>query len=64
MKFMQNFIKLFAHGYSIKDDKPLTYFLGVEMVPQSQHLFLSLCKYIKDLFARTRMINVKPIVIL
>ena len=38
---MQKFIHLLAHRFSLKDLGPLTYFLGVEVVPHSQGLLLS-----------------------
>lgn len=45
----------------LNDLGPLSYFLGVEVFPHEQGLFLSQKKYIGDLLARANMSNAKAI---
>ena len=41
--------------FAIKDLGPLHFFLGNEAVPVPNGLFLTQCRYIKDLLSRTKM---------
>lgn len=47
-------IAIIAQQFSIKDLKFLTYFLGVEVVPNKHGLLLSQRHYIKDLLNKKR----------
>lgn len=58
---MEDFIKQLSQKFALKDLGTLSYFLGVEVIPSTQGLFLSQKKYILDLLERTKMINAKPI---
>lgn len=50
-----------AQRFSLKDLGPLSYFLGVEVVPHLHGLLLSQRRYIKDLLTRTNMQTAKPV---
>lgn len=52
-----------AARFSPKDLGSLSYFLGVEVHPHPQDLFLSQWRYIMDILARTRMLDAKPVTI-
>lgn len=60
-KLVDSFIQVLAHRFSIKDLGTLSYFLGVEVVPNQQGLLLSQRRYILDILARTRMTDAKPV---
>ena len=47
--------------FAIKDLGPLHFFLGNEAVLVANGLFLTQCRYIKDLLSRTKMTYAKPI---
>lgn len=57
---VQDFITKISQRFSLKDLGPLTYFLGVEVTPTQDGLFLSQRKYISDLLTRTHMSQAKP----
>lgn len=59
-KAVHTFILQLAQRFSLKDLGPLTYFLGVEVTPHKDGLFLNQRKYIADLLTRTRMTEAKP----
>ena len=52
---VSNFVKMLPKKFSLKDFGPLSYFLGVEVVPHKIGLFLSRLRYIANLLARTKM---------
>ncbi|KAJ9672029.1 hypothetical protein PVL29_025601 [Vitis rotundifolia] len=56
----QTFIQQLSQRFSLKDLRPLTYFLGVEVTSHTNGLFLSQRKYIADLLNRTHMTEAKP----
>lgn len=56
---MNKFIQQLATRFAFKDLGSLSYFLGVEVIPTVQGLFLSQQKYIVDLLTRTSMIHAK-----
>jgi Reverse transcriptase (RNA-dependent DNA polymerase) len=47
--------------FSIRDLGNINYFLGVQVMANSDGLHLSLAKYISDLLKKTNMINAKPV---
>ena len=52
---VNHFIAILAQRFSIKDLGLLTYFLGVEVVPNKHGLLLSQRRYIMDLLTQTKM---------
>ena len=58
---VDSFIMVLAHRFSVKDLGKLSYFLGVEVVPNQQGLLLSQRRYILDILTRTHMIDAKPV---
>lgn len=54
-------ISTLATKFSIKDLGPIHFFLGVEVIPTTQGLFLSQHKYIHDLLDRTKMKDAKMV---
>lgn len=59
MTLIRHVITALSHKFSIKDLGPLNFFLGVEVIPTSNGLFLSQQKYIRDLLARFNMESIK-----
>ncbi|KAH9704206.1 retrovirus-related pol polyprotein from transposon RE2 [Citrus sinensis] len=59
MTLIRHVITALSHKFSIKDLGPLNFFLGVEVIPKSNGLFLSQQKYIRDLLARFNMESIK-----
>ena len=59
MTLIRHVITTLSHKFSIKDLGPLNFFLGVEVIPTSNGLFLSQQKYIRDLLARLNMESIK-----
>lgn len=59
--FLSTFISQFSSRFSLKDLGNLSYFLGVEVLPHPQGLFLSQHKYLQDLLTRAHMSNAKPV---
>uniref|UniRef100_A0A2N9I718 Integrase catalytic domain-containing protein n=1 Tax=Fagus sylvatica TaxID=28930 RepID=A0A2N9I718_FAGSY len=60
-KMIDSFVDGLAHRFSIKDLGQLSYFLGVEVVPNQQGILLSQRRYILDILARTHMQDAKPV---
>uniref|UniRef100_A0A2N9G9A2 Integrase catalytic domain-containing protein n=1 Tax=Fagus sylvatica TaxID=28930 RepID=A0A2N9G9A2_FAGSY len=60
-KMIDSFVDGLAHRFSIKDLGQLSYFLGVEVVPNQQGILLSQRRYILDILARTHMTDAKPV---
>jgi hypothetical protein len=60
-KMIDSFVDVLAHRFSIKDLGQLSYFLGVEVVPNQQGILLSQRRYILDILARTHMQDAKPV---
>lgn len=58
--FLSTFITHLSSHFSLKDLGPLSYFLGVEVTPNSNGLLLSQTKYIYDLLPRHNMADSKP----
>ncbi|XXG68216.1 hypothetical protein AAC387_Pa06g1354 [Persea americana] len=58
---VNHFIDILAQRFSIKDLGFLTYFLGVEVVPNKHGLLLSQRQYIMDLLTQTQMQDAKPV---
>ena len=56
---LDDFVSQYGVHFSIKDLGSLNYFLGVQVCPFSDGIFLSQSKYMTDLFARTNMLNCK-----
>lgn len=46
--------------FVIKDLGPLHFFLGIQVITQTDGLFLSQAKYVKELLAKTEMLDSKP----
>lgn len=57
---VSSFINSLANRFSLKDLGTLSYFLGVEVLPHSDGLFLSQSKYILDLLTKANMSDCKP----
>ncbi|KAL6334413.1 hypothetical protein AAG906_014991 [Vitis piasezkii] len=58
---VNHFIAILAQQFSIKDLGLLTYFLGVEVVPNKHGLLLSQRRYIMDLLTQTKMQDAKTV---
>ena len=58
---MDHFVDRLAHRFSLKDLGPLSYFLGVEVVPHKNGILLSQRRYIMDLLTRTNMSGANPV---
>ena len=58
---VQKFLDLLSQRFSLKDLGTLSYFLGVEVTPHSQGLFLCQHWYIMDLLNRAHMTNARPV---
>ena len=57
--FIKNFVAALSLKFSLKDLGSLNFFLGVEVVPTKDGLFLSQQKYIRDLLERANMHGAK-----
>ena len=58
---VNHFITILAQRFSIKDLGLLTYFLGMEVVPNKHGLLLSQRQYIMDLLTQTKMQDAKTV---
>ncbi|KAK0574940.1 hypothetical protein LWI29_031289 [Acer saccharum] len=58
---VDRFVDTLAQRFSLKDLGPLSYFLGVEVVPHKHGILLSQRHYILDLLSRTNMSGAKPV---
>nr|XP_016462212.1 PREDICTED: uncharacterized mitochondrial protein AtMg00810-like [Nicotiana tabacum] len=58
------FVSSMHSEFSMKDLGPLRYFLGVELVPNSDGLLLLQCKYINDILTRFDLAQTKPVLTL
>ncbi|KAK0606765.1 hypothetical protein LWI29_004059 [Acer saccharum] len=56
-----DFIAVLAFRFSLKDLGQLSFFLGVEAVNSTSGIFLSQQKYIRDLLARTNMLEANTV---
>ena len=56
---VNNFINSLASHFSLKDIGQLSYFLGVEVIPHTQGLFLCQSKYIHDILKCAKMLESK-----
>ena len=57
---LTQFIQRLAHRFALKDLGALSYFLGVEVIPTTQGLFLTQRQYILDLLDKFGMADAKP----
>ncbi|RVW83187.1 Retrovirus-related Pol polyprotein from transposon RE1 [Vitis vinifera] len=58
---VHKFMQLLAHQFSLKDLGHLSYFLGVEVIPNDHGILSSQQSYIVDLLTRTKMMDAKPV---
>ncbi|RVW86311.1 Retrovirus-related Pol polyprotein from transposon RE1 [Vitis vinifera] len=58
---VSQFVDYLAQRFSLKDLGPLSYFLGVEVVPHRLGILLSQRRYIQDLLIQTNMDDAKPV---
>jgi hypothetical protein len=58
---VSQFVPCLAKKFSLKDLGNLSYFLGVEVIPQRQDILLSQCRYIQELLDKTHMEMSKPV---
>ena len=58
---LTSFVTTLAQRFSLKDLGTLSYFLGIEVIPNSHGLFLNQSKYIIDLLTRHNMHDSKPV---
>ena len=59
--FVQKFVTLLSQQFSLKDLGQLSYFLGVEVTPNTHGLLLSQRRYIMDILARTKILEAKHV---
>ena len=60
-QFLQHVIKSLGERFSLKELNDLHYFLGVEVIPVQQGLFLSHNRYVHDLLTRLKMVGAKEV---
>jgi hypothetical protein len=58
---VSQFVACLAKRFSLKDLGNLSYFLGVEVIPQRQGILLSQRRYIQELLNKTHMEMSKPV---
>ena len=58
---VQHFVTLLAQRFSFKNLGPLSFFLGVEVIPHQHGLLLSQQQYINDILTHTHMTDAKPV---
>lgn len=58
---IDEFVSFLAKKFALKDLRSLSYFLGIEVIPNSTGLVLSQRLYILELLARTNMQDAKSI---
>ena len=58
---VHKFMQLLAHQFSLKDMGHLSYFLGMEVIPNDHGILLSQRSYIVDLLTCTKMMDAKPV---
>ncbi|KAH9705132.1 Plant intracellular ras-group-related LRR protein 4 [Citrus sinensis] len=58
---VHQFVDCLTQRFSLKDLSPLSYFLGVEIVPHRHGILLSQRRYIVDILIRTHMLGAKPV---
>jgi hypothetical protein len=59
--FLQHVVTSLGETFSLKELNDLYYFLGVEVIPVQQGLFLSQNHYIHDLLTRLNMAGAKVV---
>lgn len=59
--FIQHIVSVLASRFSVKDLGSLSYFLGVEVLRDSDTCFLSQRKYVTDLLSKHGMLDAKPV---
>jgi hypothetical protein len=59
--FAASIIQQLGRKFSLKDLGPLHFFLGIEVIPTQNGLFLTQHKYIRDLLAKTCMDGAKDV---
>ncbi|KAL6319473.1 hypothetical protein AAG906_014148 [Vitis piasezkii] len=60
-QFLQHVIKSLGERFSLKELNDLHYFLGVEVIPVQQGLYLSYNRYVHDLLTRLKMVGAKGV---
>lgn len=60
--FLTHFIQTLSMEFEMKDLGPLHYFLGIQVTPASNGLFLSQSKYAADILHHAQMVDCKPTV--
>ena len=60
-QLVDSFVSALAQRFSLKDLGSLSYFLGVEVVPNQHDILLSQLRYILDILATTKMTDAKPV---
>lgn len=58
---LHSFVETLSKRFSLKDLGTLSYFLGIEIIPNDCGILLSQKRYILDLLARTNMLTAKPV---
>jgi hypothetical protein len=59
--FVASIIDQLGQKFSLKDLGPLHFFLGVEVIPTKEGLFLTQHKYIRDMLSKTSMAGAKDV---
>jgi len=59
--FVSSIIDQLGVAFSLKDMGPLHFFLGMEVIPTTDGLFLSQHKYIHDILCKTNMLGAKEV---
>jgi hypothetical protein len=59
--FVASIIDQLGQKFSLKDLGPLHFFLGVEVIPTKEGLFLTQHKYIRDMLSKTSMDGAKDV---
>lgn len=60
-QFRQHVVTSLGNKFSLKELSDLHYFLGVEVIPVKQGLFLSQNRYVHDLLTRLKMTSAKEV---
>ncbi len=58
---IDNLLSSLQADFAVKDLGSLKFFLGVEVIPTTNGVLLSQQRYIKDILARTKMLEAKPV---
>lgn len=58
---LRRFISRASNEFALKDLGALTYFLGLEITPQPNGLFIGQAKYAHDILSRAQLLDSKPV---